>query len=66
MIKLKFLIFIFLVGIVHANGLSINSCFPGKQDDLECTTTVGVPGDGKKGLKCGPKFTLKGMVFDIV
>ena len=66
MIKLKFLIFIFLVGIVHANGLSINSCFPGKQDDLECTTTVGVPTDGKEGLKFGPMFTLKGKVFSII
>ena len=66
MIKLKFWIFIFLAGLIHANGLSINSCVYGKQDDLECTTTVSVPIGGKEGLIFGPKFTLKGMVLDIV
>ena len=66
MINIKIWIFIFLVGIVHANGLSINYCVPGKQDDLECTTTVGVPTDGKEGLKFGPMFTLKGKVFSII
>ena len=64
MIKFKLWIFIFLAGL--ANGLSINSCVHVKQNDTECTTSVTVPIGGKEGLIFGPKFTLKGMVLNIV
>ena len=60
MIKLKFWVFIFIVGIIHANGLSINSCVPAKQNDKKCNTNIYITKGSKKGLRVGPEFILKG------
>ena len=61
MIKLKLWVFILLVGIIHAEGLSINSCVPSKQNGKKCNTNIYITKGSKKGLRVGPDFSLKGM-----